>query len=249
MGKTIFCSRICMGLANRGSKHPRYTEDVKHICLYCKNNFMTKNYLIKKGYGKYCNKECFDNAQRGRKFAQRSNIACKQCGNIFKVKTSQLKYNPNHNQFCSRKCRYNNQKKPKIHRICEQCKKNFLAYPSAIKYHGARFCSNNCKDTYNRAEHHFRFKNASSEAEKLRKSPAYKTWRTAVFIRDDKKCVWCGSKKNIEADHIKPRYLFPELTLELSNGRTLCNTCHRKTRSYMNAYLKREDYAVLDNLL
>ena len=37
-----------------------------------------------------------------------------------------------------------------IKRICEYCKKEFLANPSQIKWTGARFCSNQCKDMANR---------------------------------------------------------------------------------------------------
>lgn len=36
----------------------------------------------------------------------------------------------------------------------------------------------------------------------------------------------------LNADHIKPFAYFPELRLELSNGRTLCVECHRKTPTF-----------------
>ena len=62
----------------------------------------------------------------------------------------------------------------------------------------------------------------------------YKQWRKSVFKRDNYTCVLCGDKKgsNLEADHIKPRYSFPELTFELDNGRTLCHNCHIETPTY-----------------
>ena len=62
----------------------------------------------------------------------------------------------------------------------------------------------------------------------------YKQWRTAVFERDNYTCVWCGSKKNLNADHIKPYAKFPKLRLSIKNGRTLCVPCHIKTDSYGN---------------
>lgn len=67
------------------------------------------------------------------------------------------------------------------------------------------------------------------ELERIRKSQEYKIWRNAVYERDNWTCIWCkkrGGKLN--ADHIKPFSLFPELRFAIDNGRTLCINCHRK---------------------
>lgn len=74
----------------------------------------------------------------------------------------------------------------------------------------------------------------------IRTSFEYKEWRTSVFIRDNRTCIWCGSKKNIEADHIRPFAYFPELRFAIDNGRTLCRECHKKTDTYGNRAEKRE---------
>ena len=68
----------------------------------------------------------------------------------------------------------------------------------------------------------------------IRHSLEYKLWRTAVFERDNYTCIWCGDNKggNLEADHIKPFALFPELRFAIDNGRTLCKTCHKTTDTY-----------------
>jgi 5-methylcytosine-specific restriction endonuclease McrA len=67
----------------------------------------------------------------------------------------------------------------------------------------------------------------------IRMSLGYRMWRESVFKRDKWTCQDCfqvGGKLN--ADHIKPFCLYPELRLELSNGRTLCEECHRKTGTF-----------------
>ncbi len=70
----------------------------------------------------------------------------------------------------------------------------------------------------------------------IRTSHQYKEWRMSVYRRDKFKCRDCGSKmtkKNkLDAHHIKPFSLHPELRFEVSNGRTLCVPCHKNTDTY-----------------
>lgn len=72
----------------------------------------------------------------------------------------------------------------------------------------------------------------------IRTSFQYRAWRISVFKRDNYSCTKCGKRSGngravvLHADHIKPFAFFPELRFELSNGRTLCIECHRKTETY-----------------
>ncbi len=74
----------------------------------------------------------------------------------------------------------------------------------------------------------------------IRHSVEYKLWRKSVFARDHYICIWCKdpTKKYIQADHIKPFYLYPKLRFAIDNGRTLCVDCHKKTETY-GIYIRR----------
>lgn len=72
----------------------------------------------------------------------------------------------------------------------------------------------------------------------LRNSPEYRIWREAVFERDNWTCVFCGRRSQVgdkvvlHADHIQPFADYPELRLDVNNGRTLCKDCHKTTDTY-----------------
>lgn len=86
---------------------------------------------------------------------------------------------------------------------------------------------------WQRGEKHWNWQGGISEKNHLfRNSVEYKMWRRGVFLRDRFSCIICGyrskKQKDIRADHIKPFSLFPELRLDISNGRTLCLPCDLK---------------------
>lgn len=93
-------------------------------------------------------------------------------------------------------------------------------------------------------EHHWWKGGVSKPNLIVRKSFKYRLWREAVFKRDNWTCVWCQQKGGwnkkekkrvfLQADHIKSFAKYIELRFELSNGRTLCIDCHRKTKTWGN---------------
>ena len=73
-----------------------------------------------------------------------------------------------------------------------------------------------------------------------------RNWRKQVLDRDNNACVLCGSKEHLNADHIKSfaaaikenkiterQQAIDCMELwDVNNGRTLCESCHKKTPSY-----------------
>lgn len=129
--------------------------------------------------------------------------------------------------LCSRECY--KQWKPPVTISCWECKNYFRV--KNYRKNIAHFCSQNCSSQ-------FRDQGKRSADKKIRQSARYKAWRTLVFERDNYICVDCGNKNGkgktvyFHADHIKPFALYPELRFEVSNGRTLCVPCHKKTGTY-----------------
>lgn len=89
-------------------------------------------------------------------------------------------------------------------------------------------------------DNHFWKGGLTEESRRFKQSGAYRRWRKAVFERDNYTCQICGARNSkglgktiqLHPDHIKPKAIYPELRTEVSNGRTLCADCHRKTDTY-----------------
>lgn len=108
--------------------------------------------------------------------------------------------------------------------ICKECQGYFLV--RNYRKNSAKFCSPICRSNNSN-------QGKTPTNERIRKSASYKAWRTLVFERDNYTCLECKVHGGyLHADHIKPFALFPELRLDINNGRTLCVPCHKKTGTY-----------------
>jgi hypothetical protein len=57
--------------------------------------------------------------------------------------------------------------------------------------------------------------------------PLLVTWRNDIFVRDNYTCRVCNQHgERLNAHHIKPWAKYPESRYALTNGVTLCTTCH-----------------------
>lgn len=73
----------------------------------------------------------------------------------------------------------------------------------------------------------------SSYWKRIKASKEWKEMRRIVFERDNYTCQICGQRGGeLNPDHIKPKTVFPELVFDVTNVRTLCRKCHRKTDTY-----------------
>lgn len=138
--------------------------------------------------------------------------------------------------YCSKECYFKSQANPPREICCLNCDLVFKDY----NYQKERkYCSQKCaKEDY--AKNHqgsrsWLYRGGLTEPNTIiRGSYKYAAWRKAVFERDNYTCQCCGKRgsQDIQADHIKPFSKYPESRFDVSNGRTLCVPCHRKTDTY-----------------
>jgi len=154
--------------------------------------------------------------------------SCKKCNKEFRVPPSKAGVR----RFCSKKCYYDSVRGKRT--LSEEMKKRIS------KTLTGRKASEETKKKMSQVrrgrflgEEHPNWRGGIyPEHRRIRKSIEYKLWRSSVFVRDNRTCIWCGSKEKIEADHIKPFADFPELRFAIDNGRTLCHECHLTTETY-----------------
>jgi hypothetical protein len=86
------------------------------------------------------------------------------------------------------------------------------------------------------------------------KYPEYKAWRTAVKTRDGNMCQWpgCCSRNRLEVHHIKTWRKHPLLRFCITNGITLCKTCHASIKGreedYETFFIKLIEWSFVDKL-
>jgi len=130
-------------------------------------------------------------------------------------------------KYCSRKCWSN--RRVTYYRICPHCSIEFKTSEKRKRY-----CSKACSLSVHLGDKSHLWKGGLTKRSKIEKTCAkYRHWRMSVFKRDNFTCVICGvHNRTLEADHIKPQSVHPELRYDLKNGRTLCHECHKKTDTY-----------------
>lgn len=137
---------------------------------------------------------------------------------------------------------------PKVGIVCVGCQKSFeVRHQHSFRKYCTKQCSLDNKPTWNKGKRmspelraKLSGKNASNwqggkttESQIIRHRVEYRLWREAVFARDNWTCQTCFTRGGtLNADHIKPFSLYPELRFAIDNGRTLCLECHKKTDTF-----------------
>lgn len=166
-------------------------------------------------------------------------VVCDECGRIGTPTKCNYK-NKNHPELCnvcSRSKEYNvNWKGGGVALICEWC--DDVYHVGKYREHISRFCSYKCRDAW--ASENVRGDNCPAwkggvtpDSIKFRMSSKCRDWRIAVFERDDYTCQECGRRGGgkLNAHHILPYgdWKDPGFSLNIKNGITLCEDCHRET--------------------
>jgi|SRR3990167_1619074 len=202
-------------------------------CVNCKKKIEIKNSWRLKKYKTFCCSRSCASVIFNKKNKNGVEIKCLNCRKKFYISKSRI----NKKRFCSRKCqaKWNvgkipkNTKGLKLGRGWNKGKK--MTKEWIDKLTKVRIGKPNLKT---RGKNHWNWNNGATKLSRaLRQTLEYKIWRRKVFERDTYTCVICFKKGGLlQADHIKPFSLYPELRLDVNNGRTLCFTCHKKTDSF-----------------
>lgn len=142
-------------------------------------------------------------------------------------------------KYCSFKC-YKEDVRKNSKRICIICNSIFYCTPSQLILRNRKTCSLKCRAILQTRQAEERLlKNPPTKDKlnrRLRYSKRAKEWRISVFERDNYTCKRCGDRSGVgnkvylQAHHIKSWAEYPELRFEVSNGETLCRSCHKKEK-------------------
>lgn len=203
---------------------------VEKSCIVCGANFLVPH--CRKDTAKTCSDECRKTHQRG---AGNPNwkgglvaCNCESCGKQFQVKPGLAEVQ----KYCSYDCRFAGFKKKsgeenpnwngEVERTkeCKNCGKLFDWSGQRLRTWKSRvFCGHACA--------------VIGQVRKgvLKEVPKYgvlvRSWANLVVARDNGVCQHCGAiGGELHAHHIKPVEDFREFEFDLSNGLTLCGSCH-----------------------
>jgi len=89
-----------------------------------------------------------------------------------------------------------------------------------------------CKELFIIHEKKVTREHTCPKCKKLKRGAEYQEWVKTVLARDNYVCLECGSDEQIQAHHILSWRSFPDLRMDVTNGKTLCYKCHKKTINF-----------------
>ena len=205
---------------------------MKKNCVECGNEYETFSRNRGRGVHRFCGRQCRQRHDIRRARAKRSPArteeelrrTCAVCSTEFIADRSHP-----HALTCSQPC--SQQRINEIRRAsreqnleprrCVNCETEFIAGAMRTK----KFCSPKCQQRFNGRLWDQRHKGLGKE--KNRKYRCGGNWNAAL-VRDDKKCVRCGSEKGICVHHIDGTGEDDKPNHDLENLATLCAKCHKQ---------------------
>jgi endogenous inhibitor of DNA gyrase (YacG/DUF329 family) len=207
-------------------------------CTWCGKDYKTKPYMDKTS--KFCSEDCrLSYLRRNNTFSP-----CVYCGKPIEINWKRKKRSIFY--YCSQDCYKNSRAKSDV--TCAGCGKIFQAHPSRQRMYLQLYCSQSCyiKHGLNNVQgftHNIKYDNIRL---RISKTSEYLKWKFLVLERDKYSCIKCGMKEDLRVHHVQELYRIiykynPELSPEkislilssvelndVSNGITLCNSCHMK---------------------
>lgn len=187
---------------------PRQSSVITRTCEQCGRPFETKLSQMRYGFGRFCSKSCATSyLHRNR---ERCQITCQRCGKVRTVPPS-----ARYSKYCSVGCYQPAKQIPWASTPipCDMC-----GEPFKPKTRTQRFCGQRCAHERLRQHNH-----------EERNSWKYRDWRDQVFERDQYTCQYCHQQGgHLNAHHVWAWMNYPALRFDVTNGITLCRTCHRK---------------------
>ncbi|MGL5766322.1 MAG: HNH endonuclease [Sarcina sp.] len=213
------------------------------ICISCGNVWraQTKN-------AKYCSTKC-----KPQHTKNRVNVECSYCGK--QKQTIKSNANKFDRFYCSMDCKNkhlgilnkgeNSNRYNKIEVPCYSCGKVFNKTKSQFDKYEFHFCSKECQSNgfkillLGENNPNYNPNKSQLDRENHRNIPFYNDWVLKVFERDSYACKCCGDSTggNLNAHHILNYSEHKHLRVDISNGITLCDKCHKKfhiTYGYKN---------------
>jgi len=236
----VFCSINCQIEWQRRNR-------VNTKCNGCGKDIMITEKQVEQNKTHFCSDKCYKKYAVGDKHPNwksgdymESEFICIYCGKKF------LGLNARDRKYCSPECGHKDRigksgpkRGARIKLTCEWCGDEFERLKCNVRSdYKHNFCSNNCQYAWmsenTRGENNWRWisdrtKVKNGRLDILRTSTDMKDWKLGVYKRDEFACQLCNSTKSgiFNCHHIKKLSKYPELAYDISNGITLCKSCHK----------------------
>jgi predicted nucleic acid-binding Zn ribbon protein len=230
-----FCSLSC-GTRHRNLSRNRHP--VLKICEQCGKEYTVKYYH--KDISKFCSDEChLDYLRRNNRLEP-----CSYCGKPVEVN---WKRRNRKRYYCNNDCYNRSRSETKETVICSGCGKPYTIFRSQKNLYLQHYCTRACYLEHGNISTTGYVTNEKYEhlRRRLCQTSEYLKWKHEVLERDGFTCTISGDTKDLRVHHKMPLYKIvykynptlddnlntilssPEFN-DVSNGVTLCNSCHMK---------------------